>query len=162
DDPGSFLVDDRVDGDGRLAGAAVTDDQLALAPTDRDHRVDSLEPGLEGFFHRLPDDDSRRLRLDLSGHGRADVTESVDRPAERIHDAADECRPDWYLEHAARAANLVPFLELQVVAEDDSADVVFLEVERQGDDLFAGLRGGDLEHLTGDRLLEAVDACNPV
>ena len=32
---GVFLVEDRVDGDGRLAGLAVADDQLALAAADR-------------------------------------------------------------------------------------------------------------------------------
>src|SRR5690606_42078040 len=36
DDAGAALIDDRVDGDGGLAGAAVADDQLALAaPEDR-------------------------------------------------------------------------------------------------------------------------------
>ena len=34
-----------------------------------------------------------------------------------------------------RAADLVAFLELEVVAEDDGADVVFFEVEREGGDL---------------------------
>ncbi len=37
------VVDDRVDRDRRLAGLAVTDDQLALTATDRDHRVDRLD-----------------------------------------------------------------------------------------------------------------------
>ena len=34
-----------------------------------------------------------------------------------------------------RAADLVAFLELEVVAEDDGADVVFFEVERERGDL---------------------------
>src|SRR5690606_7806450 len=41
-----LLVDDRVDGDGGLAGLAVADDQLTLAAADRDHRVDGLVAGL--------------------------------------------------------------------------------------------------------------------
>lgn len=39
------LVDDRVGGDGGLAGLAVTNDQLSLTASDRDHRVDGLEAG---------------------------------------------------------------------------------------------------------------------
>ena len=35
----ALLVDDRVDGDGGLAGLAVADDQFALAAADGDHRV---------------------------------------------------------------------------------------------------------------------------
>ena len=38
------LVQDRVDRDRGLAGRAVADDELALATTDRGHRVDRLEP----------------------------------------------------------------------------------------------------------------------
>ena len=53
------LVDDRVDADGGLAGAAVADDQLALAAADRDHRVDRLEAGLQRLGHGLALDHAR-------------------------------------------------------------------------------------------------------
>ena len=66
DDALALLVDDRVDRDGRLAGAAVADDQLALAAADRDHRVDRLDAGLQRLLHRLADDDAGRLDLDLA------------------------------------------------------------------------------------------------
>ena len=66
DDALALLVDDRVDGDGGLAGAAVADDQLALAAADRDHRVDRLDARLQRLLHRLADDDARRLALDLA------------------------------------------------------------------------------------------------
>ena len=46
DDVAAFLIDDRVDGDGGLAGLAIADDQLALAATDRNHAVDRLQTGL--------------------------------------------------------------------------------------------------------------------
>ena len=62
----------------------------------------------------------------------------------------------------AGAADVVAFAEQEVVAEDDGADVVFFEVEGERGDDFAGLGGGDLEHLAGHRLLEAVDAGDAV
>ena len=43
----ALLVDDRVDGEGGLAGLAVADDQLALAAADRDQGVDGLDAGLD-------------------------------------------------------------------------------------------------------------------
>ena len=49
-------------------------------------------------------------------------------------------RADRHLEQAAGAADLVAFLELEVVAEDGGADVVLFEVERQPGDRLAGLR----------------------
>ncbi len=70
--------------------------------------------------------------------------------------------PDRHLEHARRAAHLVAFLELQVVAENDRADVVLFEVQRERGDLVAGLGRRDLEHLAGHGLLEAVDAGDAV
>src|SRR5439155_25894512 len=57
------LVEDRVDGDGRLAGLAVADDQLALTPADRRHGVDGLDAGLERLVHRLATGDAGRLDL---------------------------------------------------------------------------------------------------
>ena len=69
---------------------------------------------------------------------------------------------NWNFEHATGAANLVSFLQLEVVAEHHRADVVFLEIEGEGGDLLTRLRGGDLEHLAGHRLLEPVDAGDAV
>ena len=37
-----FLIDNGVDADGRLAGLAVADDELALAAADRNHRIDGF------------------------------------------------------------------------------------------------------------------------
>ena len=70
---------------------------------------------------------------------RVDVALAVDRTAERVDDAADELGTDRHFEHACRAADLVAFLQLEIVAEDDGADVVFFEVERERGDLVAGL-----------------------
>ena len=47
DDTLTALIDYRVDRHRCLAGLAVADDQLALTSTDRDHRVDRLDAGLE-------------------------------------------------------------------------------------------------------------------
>ncbi len=61
------LVEDRVDGDGGLAGLAVADDQLTLATTDRDQRVDRLDAGLHRLVHRLAAHDAGRLDLHAPG-----------------------------------------------------------------------------------------------
>ncbi len=53
EDAEALLIDDGIDGNGGLAGLPVTDDQLALAATDRNHRVDGLDAGLQRFANRL-------------------------------------------------------------------------------------------------------------
>ena len=70
DDARPLLVDDRVDGDGGLAGLAVADDQLALAAADRGHGVDGLDAGLQRLVDRLPPGDARRDRFERPGSGR--------------------------------------------------------------------------------------------
>ena len=93
---------------------------------------------------------------------RVDVAQAVERTSERIDRAADELRTDRHLEHARRATNLVAFLELEVVAENDRTDVVLFEVQRERGDFVPRLGRRDLEHLAGHRLLQAIDARDAV
>ena len=162
DDAGALLVDDRVDRDGGLAGAAVADDQLALAAADRNHGVDGLDAGLERLLDRLPDDDARRHHLDLAGRGRLDRAPPVDRPAEGVDHAAEHRGAGRHLQQAAGAADLVAFLELEVVAHDRGADVVLFQVEHQARHRLAGLGRGELEHLARHGGLQPVDPGDPV
>ncbi len=62
--PGALLVHDRVDSDSRLPGLAVADDQLPLATTDRDHRVNGLDPGLQWLIDALPIHHAGGLQLE--------------------------------------------------------------------------------------------------
>jgi hypothetical protein len=108
----------------------------------------ALMPVCSGSFTGCRVDQPRR-------RGR-DRPEPVLRPAEGVHHAADERRPDGHLEDAARPAHLVPLAEVEVVAEDDGADVVLFQVERLPDHRLARRRGAELEHLAGERLRETV------
>ena len=162
DHPRAALIDDRVDRDRGLAGAAVPDDQLALAPPDRDHRVDRLDPGLERLLHRLAADDSRRHHVHLAARARLDGPQPIDRPAQGVHDAPHERRPDGHLEHPPGAPHLVPFTQLEVVAENDGPDVVLLQVQGEAGDPLPRLGGDELEHLARHGLGEAVHASDAV
>ena len=86
------LVEDRVDADGRLAGLAVADDQLALAAPDRGLRVDRLDAGLERLTDALTLHHRRRLEFQRAAGVGLDVALAVDRLPERVDDAAEEAR----------------------------------------------------------------------
>ncbi len=90
DDVLALLVDDGVQGDGRLAGAAVADDEFALAAADGDHRVDGFDTGLQRLFDLLPVDDARGLELDRPELGGLDRALVVERHAQRVDHPADE------------------------------------------------------------------------
>src|ERR687891_195105 len=111
------------------AGEAVADDGLPLAAPDRNHRVDRLEPGLERLLDRLALDDAGGVEFDRPVMVRPDPPFAVARPAERVDDTAEQGLAHRHLEHAAGAAHLVALLDRDVIAHDDRADHVLLEVE---------------------------------
>ena len=148
----SLLVDDRVQQDGGLAGEPVADDQLALAAADGDHGVDRFDACLHRAVHALAGDDTGGDPLDRHRLGGLDRTLSVERQSQGIHDASDELLAHRHLEQAARGADLVAFVEVAVVAKDDSTDLVLLEVQRKAVGLVRKLK-----QLAGHRILQAVD-----
>jgi hypothetical protein len=81
------LVEDGVDGDGGLAGLAVTENQFALAAPDGNERINDFQSCLEWFGHRRAIHDGRGGALDgqalVGGHGAL----AVERAAERVNDA---------------------------------------------------------------------------
>src|SRR5437016_9264054 len=152
EDPLPFLVDDCVDTDRGLPGPPVTDDQLALAAADRDHRVDRLQPGLERLLDRPAVDDARRVALDGTGLLGLDRALAVDRHPERVDDPPHQRVAHGNLGDPVRPLDGVALLDERVVAQEHHADVVLLEVQDHADDAT-----GEVQQLAGHGLLEAVD-----
>src|SRR5690606_15142114 len=81
-----FLVNDGIDTNRCLSSLAVTNDQLTLSTTYRDHGIDCFDTGLKWFSYRFPENNTWRLTLD--GHFKgftSNRTFSVDWLAEGIH-----------------------------------------------------------------------------
>ena len=108
-------------------------------------------------MHRLARDDARRLHLDAAALVGDDRALAVDRVAEAVDDAAEQALADRHVDDRAGALDDVAFLDLGVRAEDHDADIVGLEVERHA--LHAV---GELDHLAGLDIVEAVDARDAV
>src|SRR5207342_3638442 len=154
---GVLLVDDRVDRHGGLAGLAVADDQLALATSDRDHRVDRLVAGLHRLVDRLAPDHARGNGFNRGRELGFDRALAVDRFAECVDDAAEQFRTDRHFEDAAGGLGGVALAQVLVVAQDHGADRVAFQVqcERVG-----GV--GQLDHFALHHVGEAVDAHDAV
>ena len=127
------LVDHGVDGHGRLAGLAVADQQLALAAADRRHRVDGLDAGLEGLAHRLAADDARGLHLQAPTLLGRDRTLAVDGLAQCVDHPPQEGVAHRYGEDPTRGPDHLLLVEVVDVAQDDGADALLVEVERQAE-----------------------------
>src|SRR5262249_54252990 len=142
-----------------LAGLAVADDELPLAAPDRDHRVDRLDAGLQGLMHRLPLGDAGGDDVQLARLGRLDRARIVQGLAPRVDDAPEHRLADRHLEQAPGGLDDVAFLDGQVVAVNDGADGVLLEVEHLAHHDATAFGGGlELEEFAGHRLRQAVDA----
>ena len=127
---GRFLIDNRVDQYGGLAGLPVPDDEFPLPPPDRDHRVDGLDAGLERLVHRLSVDNARGLPFQRHFEGFArNGAASVYRVAQRIDHAPQHAFGDVDRRDAPGPARFVTLPDRIDIAEQYDSDVVFLEIE---------------------------------
>ena len=86
-----------------------------------------------------------------------EVAFAVDGIAEGVDHAAEQSLADRDVDDGAGALDRVALADVAVVAEQHDADVVLFEVERQSLDAV-----GELHHLAGLHLVEAVDARDAV
>ena len=156
-DARALLIDDGVDRDRGLAGLAVADDELALAPADRDHRVDGLEPGLHRLPDRLAGDHPGRDLLDGKPILGLDRAAPVDRLTEGVDHPSEHPSPHRNLEDPARASHHVSLGDVLVVPEHDGAHRVALQVQRET----VGV-AGELDHLALHHVAQAMNASDPV
>ena len=157
DHAGVLLIDDRVDRNSGLACLTVTNDQFALATTNRHEGVKRLQTSLQWLLHGLTIDHTRRLELQGTLLGRLDGRATVNRYTKRIDDATNQRLADGNAHHLTGAADRVAFANLLPLTEQHNGDVGLLEVEGE-----AGHTMRQLQHLEGNAALEAVDAGNAV
>ena len=115
--------------DRRLAGLAVAQDQLALAAADGNQRIDDLQAGLQRHRDRRAVHDGRGGPFDGQAIRGVQGAAAVERPAERVDDAAQQGIAHRHVHHAAFAFDLVARVQVRMVAEQHDVDLVFVDVE---------------------------------
>src|SRR5690606_16021074 len=153
----SLLVKEGVENDGRLAGLAVTNDQLALATADRDQRVDGLEARRHRLMHRLARQNARRLDVNAAAFGMLDRALAVDRVTQTVDHAAEQAHADRGIHDGTGTLDDVAFLDGAVIAENHDADIVGFEIEGHALDA-----ARELDELAGLHIVQAVNAGNAV
>ena len=152
-----LLVEDRIDDNGRLAGLAIADDQLALPPANGNQAVDGLEASLHGFVHRSARDDAGGLDIGPSPFARLNRPLAVDGSAEGIHHPPQKALAHRHVDDGARAADRIAFANAPVFPEHDDAHVVVLEVQRHALDA-----AGKFHHFAGLNVIKPIDAGDAV
>jgi len=126
----ALLIDDRVNGDSGLACLSVTNDQFALTTTNRDHRVDGDQPGLDGRINVLTLDNAGSDALNVVILGGLNWASAVDGFTEGVYHAAQNVGADGYGSDTARCADFIAFIDSGIFAQNNDTNVVNFEVER--------------------------------
>ena len=147
-----LLVEDRIDGNRRLARAAVADDELALAAADRHEAVDRLETCLQRLMDGLSVRDARSGELDGAMLCRLNGALAVDRTPKSVDDATDHVLANRHLHDLLRALDRRTFFDFRVATQDNGADVVLIEVQGKTVYIIA-----EIEQLACHGFREAVD-----
>ena len=138
---------------------AVADDQFALTPTDGHQRIDDLEAGLNRLVNALARDNAWSLDIHTTAFGHIrERALTVDGLAQGIYHAAKKALAHGHVDDFAQATDFIAFGNFRIRAENHDADIVALQV--QGHALDPG--GGELHHLAGLDLIEAIDAGDSV
>ena len=149
----ALLIDDRINRNGRLAGLAVADDQLALAATDGNQSVNGLDAGLHRRIHRLAGNDVGRDALYRARGAGVDRAFAVQRLTQRVDHAADQGVAHRHRHDAAGGTNQIAFFDFGVLTQDDDTDAVLFQVE---DDAHGAV--GEFDQLAGQGIRQALDA----
>ncbi len=112
---------------------------------------------MQRLFHRLAFGDAWRGSFDVAELGRHDRALAIERIAKRVNHAADHGIADRHGEELAEGADLVTFVDRQIVAEDGNADAILFQVEHDAADA-----RGELDHFAAHRARQAIDAGHAV
>ena len=139
------LVDHRVECNCRLTGLAITNDQLALAPANREHRIDAHNTSHQWLVHTLAAHHTDRLALYQATLRGSNSWATIKRFTEWVYHAAKQLLANWHTQHLALELNAVASGYTLVAAKQHRANFIFHQVESKclNDTCFRL----DLEHL---------------
>ena len=128
------MVQNGIEGDGGLARAPVADDEFALPPADGEHAVDGEDARFQRLIDGLTVDNAGRGRFDGAVAFRHDLAHAVDGVAERPHDAPQKALADGHARAALGTADGAPLRNGALVAEEDAAHALALQIEHHAAD----------------------------
>jgi len=111
----------------------------------------------------LPEDDPRGDDIDHPRPlDRTDLTGTIQRSPERVHDPSQIPLADRHFEYAPGAPHLIALVKARPISENDGANVVLFKVQRQSGDRRASIRRTDLQHLARHGVHQTIDTGDPV
>ena len=153
----ALLIHNGIQGNGGLAGLAVADDQLTLAPTDGHQSVDSLNTRLQGYGDALPVQHTGRRALHGPEAVVFDGSLAVYRAAQGVHHAAAHSLAHGHLNDVARPAHNIVLPNGGKLAQQHNAHIILLQVHDHAPDIAC-----KFQHFPGHYIRQARHAANTV
>jgi len=125
------LADDGVQCKCALAGAVVSNQQLALAAADRNQGVDDLAAGVERAVDEVTCNDGRRVAFNRSPPAAVRRGATVERRTQGVDDSAEQAVAGRHGENVAGLPCLATRHECRRGGQQNGADTVCGEVENQ-------------------------------
>ena len=152
------LVDDRINGNSRLARLAVTDNQLTLSAADRNHRIHGLQTGLQRLVHGLTIDNARSLAVQRHlAQLATDETLTVQRHSQRIDDTSQHAFTHHNGGNTLGTLHRKSFLDFIRRSQQYGTDIVFLKIHDNAHD--AVLK---FHQFTGLGISQTIDTCHAI
>src|SRR5215211_2324859 len=125
----AFLINDRVNGNGRLAGLTITNNQFALSPPNRNHRVDGLDARLDRRIHILTIHHTRSDTLNWAEAGCGNWPLSINGLTQRVDYTTDHGITHRNRSDTPRSTHGHAFRDSPVIAHNDHTNTISFKVE---------------------------------
>ena len=124
----SLLIQDCIQGNGCLSCLTISDDQLSLSASDREHRINRKDSCLHRHTDRFSVNDSRRLLLDRAVIICFDLTLSVDRSPQCIDNSSYIFISNRYTGLFSCTSYFCSFFDICVPSKKNDSDFIFLNI----------------------------------
>src|SRR5262249_10239528 len=152
-----LLIENGIERNCGLSGLTVSDDQLALATSNRDQRVNGFQTGGHRLVHRFVRNNPGGFPIDARSFLKLYRTLPINRISESVNHATKQALAYRYVDNRASAFDRLTFLDFTVVAKNNDANIINFKIERH-----AAHAVFEFNQLAGLYMVEAVNACDAV
>ena len=148
------LVNHRVDRNSGFTSLAVTNNQLTLTATNREHRIDAHHASHQRLMHRFTTHHTNGRALNEAARFGLNCGAAIEWLTKWTDHATKQFWADWHAQHLFFQRHFLASLDVTFVAEQHGADFVFHQVERKG--FNHAVLGFDIDNFAVAHILQAV------
>jgi hypothetical protein len=151
------LVQNSIQSDGGFTGLSISNDQLSLASTNWDQRVNSFPTRLHWLVDGFSGNNTWGFDVDSSSFFGVDWAFAVDGVSEWINDSSEEFWSYWNVDDGTGSSDNVAFFDLSIVTEYDNTNVIWFEIQSHTFD-----SGVEFNHLLGLDVFKTMDSSDTI